>query len=83
MEIFLPTFHHWSFGNNWSGSCGKVRFFVTTSKEDMLAQVWDQDVCHELAEIKAEARFEVTQEGLDAMRGWLLEQIAALSRDFS
>ena len=73
-ELFLPTLAHWKFGNNWSGSCGKLRFFVTTSEDSMLVEVWDEDVCRELAQIKESAQFEVSQQGLDAMQAWLEEE---------
>ena len=77
-ELFLPTLAHWKFENNWSGSCGALRFFVTTSEESMLAEVWNEDVCRELAQIRDSAQFEVSQEGLDAMRAWLEEQYCQL-----
>lgn len=75
-ELFLPSLAHWTYGNNWSGSAGAARFFVTTSAETMLAEVWDEDVCHELAQIRSSAEFPVTEDGLEEMRRWLLEQIA-------
>ena len=82
-ELFLPSLAHWTYGNNWSGSGGKVRFFVTTSTESMLAEVWDRDICHELAEIKESAEFPVTQEGLEEMRAWLMAQITVLGGTIS
>lgn len=84
-RIFLPTLPHWQFGNNWSGSAGKLRFFITTSdREDgqgkqMLAEVWDQDVCRELAQVLETQTFPCTQEGLETMRTWLEERAQQLS----
>ena len=37
----------------------------------MLVELWDQDVCRELAEITETKTFPVTQEGLDEMRAFL------------
>jgi len=82
-ELFLPTLAHWTYGNNWNGSAGKVRFFVTTSAETMLAEVWDEDVCRELAQIKESAEFPVTEEGIEEMRRWIVEQIMALGGTIS
>ena len=76
-EIFLPSLPHWEFGNFWSGSRGKVRFYITVSEgEDgrqMLAELWDRDVCRELADIRETRRFPCTQAGLDEMKAYLLE----------
>ena len=82
-DLFLPTFPHWKFGNDWSGSWGAVRFFVSTSGETMQIDVWDEDVCHELAQVKANETFSVTEEGLQEMRAWLETQIKALSDGFA
>ena len=82
-ELFLPTLAHWTYGNNWSGSAGQVRFFVTTSKENLLAEVWDEDVCYELAQIKGSAEFAVSEEGVEEMRAWFVKQITALGGTIS
>lgn len=82
-EIFLPTLPHWEFGNHWSGSKGGLRFYITNSevtdgtgakRRQLLAEVWTEDVCRELAQVTASETFPCTQEGLDAMRAWLEEQ---------
>lgn len=77
-ELFLPSPAHWTYGNNWSGSHGSTRFFVTTSSDSMLAEVWNEDVCHELATILDQAEFPVSEEGVEQMRVWLTEQISML-----
>ena len=77
-ELFLPTLPHWTFGNDWSGSCGALRFFITTSEQTMLAEVWDEDVCRELAQVRDSAQFEVSQQGLEEMRAWLEDQAGTL-----
>ncbi len=83
--FFLPTLPHWEFGNIWSGSRGKMRFFITTSDvegdekgKQMLAEIWTEDVCRELAHVLEEKTFPVTQQGLEDMSAWLLERARAL-----
>lgn len=70
-ELFLPSLSHWEFGNFWSGSKGDIRYYITVSDgengKQMLAEIWDQDVCRELAKITQTRTFPVTQEGLDEM----------------
>ena len=73
-ELFLPSLPHWTYENPWSGSYLKARYFVTVSDGAMHAKVWDQDISLEFADIKASSDFELTQEGLDEMRAWLVEQ---------
>ena len=79
-EIFLPTLPHWEFGNFWSGSAGKLRFYITVSNgesgKELLAELWTQDVCRELAQVEEERRFPCTQAGLDELRAWLSSQAA-------
>lgn len=76
-NVYLPSLSHWEFGNFWSGSKGKLRYYITVSDgeqgKEMLVELWDQDVCRELAEITETKTFPVTQEGLDAMRAFLEE----------
>ena len=85
--IFLPTLPHWQFGNDWSGSKGKLRFYIKTSKieeesgkshHEMLAEVWNEDVCRELATVLDSRTFQCTQEGLEAMNVWLVEKYQEL-----
>lgn len=81
-EIFLPTLPHWQFGNNWSGSAGRLRFFITVTdgegRKELAAELWTQDVCRELAQVEEEGSFPCTQEGLDELRAWLGERSAEL-----
>jgi len=78
-ELFLPTLPHWTYENPWSGSYLKVRYFITVSDGAMHVDLWDQDISHEFADVKVNRDFELTQEGLDAMRAWLIEQIDLLN----
>ena len=86
-EIFLPTLPHWQFGNDWSGSKGEMRFAVKNaqikdenggSHQELLVEVWNEDVCRELATVLDTHTFQCTQEDLEAMNTWLLEKYREL-----
>lgn len=74
-ELFLPSLPHWEFGNFWSGSKDGTRYYITVSDgeqgKQMLVELWEKDVCRELADITETRTFPVTQEGLDEMRAFL------------
>lgn len=72
-QVFLPSLPHWQFGNFWSGSRGKLRFYITVvdGGGGLLLELWNQDVCRELAELTQTKTFPCTQEGLDEMRDFL------------
>ena len=74
IELFLPSLPHWTYENPWSGSYRKVRYYITVADGEMKADIWLEDISHELAEITVTKSFPLTQEGLDEMRGWLIEQ---------
>jgi len=87
--IFLPTLPHWQFGNHWAGSRGGLRFFVNnrqveqedgSKRRELFTEIWDQDVCRELAQVIDSRSFDCTQEGLDAMTAWLEERYNQLGR---
>ena len=59
-ELFLPTLPHWTYENPWSGSYQKVRYFITVSDGAMHADLWDQDISREFAEVKVHGDFELT-----------------------
>ena len=80
-EIFLPSLPHWEFGNFWSGSRGKARFYITVTEgpdgKQMKTELWDQDVCRELADVIETRTFPCTREGLDEMKAYLEESTSA------
>lgn len=73
--IFLPSLPHWEFGNFWSGSRRGLRFYITVSDgengKEMQLELWDQDVCRELAQIIETKTFPCTQAGLEELKGYL------------
>lgn len=66
-------------GNRFAGShsvSGKViRYRVDPDRENeqLAAWCWLEDLCFEKAKDKEEARFPLTQEGLDSLLDWLRE----------
>lgn len=86
--IFLPTLPHWQFGNDWTGSKERMRFYIKPVEieaedggkhRELLAEVWHEDVCRELATVLDSQTFPCTQEGLDAVTGWLTQKYQALA----
>ena len=73
-ELFLPTLSSMEYGNVWTGSRGARRFRIVPQDGTMTAQVWTGPLCYELSQVEAQAAFPISQEGLDQLRGWLLEQ---------
>ena len=86
-EIYLPTLHWFAMKNPFTGSCGEFRFRVipavnmATAKEvdfensSLQAQFWHGPFCYEKSTVEAERSFPMTEEGLEQMRSWLLENI--------
>lgn len=86
-DIFLPTLHTFAMDNEFTGSCGALRFKIVpqvvklTQKEvDMekstiLAKVWRGEKCYELSEIEDEATFPMSDEGRADLKRWLESKI--------
>ena len=86
-EIYIPTLHSFAMDNEFTGSCGEFRFKISPivkriSKKEVdlenssiLAQYWHGPFCYEKSEIEGEATFPMSQEGRDAMKAWLEENV--------
>ena len=72
-EIFIPTMLFWENGNTWYGSLGNTRFYAAPQEEQIHVQQWRGPLTKELSEIKAEADFPLSEEGLAEMTAWLEE----------
>ena len=70
-DIFLPTLHSFENHNNFSGSCGPLRFYLYPQETTILAKIWHGIFCIEKSEIEAEQEFPMTQEGIEELRAWL------------
>ena len=47
----LRPFDFFSNRNTYTGSAGRLRYLVSPGEETLDVQVWNQDVCFELAQI--------------------------------
>ena len=88
-EIFLPTLHTFAMKNEFTGSCGELRFKIvpnvvkseTNPKEvdmaqsSIFAQFWHGKFCYEKSEMEGEQTFPMSEEGRLAMKAWLESQV--------
>ncbi|MBE6946270.1 MAG: hypothetical protein E7459_09320 [Ruminococcaceae bacterium] len=86
-EVFIPTLHTFAMNNIFTGSLGLLRFRIApnivmaTPKEvnmeesSITAQFWHGIYCYEKSEMEGEETFPMTEEGRQAMKRWLEEQI--------
>ena len=70
----LRPFDFFSNRNTYTGSDGRLRYLISPGEETLDVQVWNQDVCFELAQILESASFPLSPEGLAETRVWLAEQ---------
>ena len=86
-EVFLPTLHWFAMKNPFTGSCGDFRFKVVpnvvmaTPKEvdfaasSIHAEYWHGPFCYEKSKMEGEADFPMSEEGRQALKKWLEENI--------
>ena len=86
-ELYIPTLHSFAMGNQFTGSCGEFRFKITpavvnaTAKEvdfeqsSIRVEFWHGPFCYEKSTIEAEKIFPMSDEGRNAMKVWLEENI--------
>ena len=86
-ELFLPTLHTFAMNNIFTGSCGLFRFrakpnvIMATAKEvdfeqsTIHVEFWHGLYCYEKSTMEAEKTFPMTEEGRQAMKQWLEENI--------
>lgn len=86
-EIFVPTLHTFAMGNSFTGSCGMLRFkavpevVMKTAKEvdmeasSITAEYWHGLFCYEKSEMEDRKTFPMSEEGRQAMKAWLEENI--------
>ena len=72
-EIFLPTLRSFTNNNTFSGSCGPLRFMLTPKLDGSVitAQIWHGPFCLEKSTIEETRDFPLTEEGREALLGWL------------
>ena len=86
-DIFLPTLHTFAMNNIFTGSYGLLRFKIKpnvvmlTPKEvdfensTIFAQLWHGQLCYEKSQMEQEATFPMSEEGRQALKSWLEENI--------
>ncbi len=86
-EIFLPTLHTFAMNNIFTGSSGAFRFRaepqvvmknakeVDFAQSTIKAEFWHGLLCYELSIMEGEQVFPMTEEGKEAMKQWLTENI--------
>lgn len=80
-EFFMPTLSHFENDNGWSGSRGRMCYQIERPKEGKVRVVtWYGPFCRNYAQQEAEAEFEVSEEGRQAMIDWLLAQAEEMTQ---
>ena len=86
-EIFLPTLHTFAMKNTFTGSCGALRFkivpkveMLTPKEVDMenssiFAEYWHGPLCYEKSEMEGQATFPMSEEGRQALKNWLEDNV--------
>ena len=79
-DLYLPGLSHFANDNGWSGSRGLLRYEVERPQEGRVRTViWQGPFARRYAPIEEEAVFDVSEEGLAALRAWLLERAEAMN----
>lgn len=76
-EIFdVPAINYFTSNNDYLGSWkSNFRYKISNTDGKIKSEIWNEDVCFELAEITCEKEFELTPEGLTECIKWLYSQI--------
>ena len=87
VDIYIPTLLTFANNNIFTGSCGAMRFRIVpnivmaTPKEvdmeasSMNVELWHGEKCYELSEMEQAQTFPLSEEGRQAMKSWLEENI--------
>ena len=77
-EFYLPVLSHFENDNGWSGSRGLLCYEIEKPREGtMHVVIWQGPFCRSYARQEGEADFPVSEEGVAALRAWLLERADA------
>lgn len=87
-ELFIPTLHTFAMNNIFTGSCGAFRFRakpevvkiegskeVDFTKSAIVAEFWHGPLCYEKSQMEGREVFPMSEEGRNAMKAWLEENI--------
>lgn len=71
-DFDIPRLYYFESGNDFTGSRGNFNYRIDPG-EELKVSTWTGFICSELAEKKTEKSFPMTEEGFQAMLGWLGE----------
>ena len=86
-DLYIPNLHTFAMENPFTGSCGEFRFKINpevakiTPKEvdfansTLKAWYWHGPFCFEKSEMEGEQTFPLSEEGREALKSWLEENI--------
>ena len=86
-DIYIPTLHTFAMKNEFTGSCGMLRFKIKPSvematpkevdfeKSSITAEYWHGIFCYEKSEVEGKETFPMTEEGRLTMKSWLEAQV--------
>ena len=86
-DIYLPTLHAFAMKNDFTGSCGMLRFkihpnvvMLTAKEVDMenstiFSELWHCPLCYEMSQMEKEATFPMSEEGRQDLKTWLESNI--------
>ena len=70
-EVYdVPQYSYFEFGNNFTGSYGKLSYKITPAS-DFTVKIWHSRLCSDLAEMEEEQKFPMTKDGFHEMLRWL------------
>ena len=81
-ELFLPVLSHFENNNFWTASGGALRYRVdpdTGENPRLTAVVWEGPWSLRDSRVEEEKDFPLSEEGLDALRAWLLDWQARMN----
>lgn len=79
-EFYLPVLSHFENDNGWSGSRGLLCYEIEKPREGtMHVVIWQGPFCRSYARQEGETDFPVSEEGVAALRAWLLERADAMN----
>ena len=81
MNLYLPTLTHWLHRNQWTGSLGKAQYYILPRPDEdiMDAELWLGPLSRPLCVVDVQASFPITDDGVEALRQWLIEQSALIN----
>ena len=86
-ELFIPTLHTFAMNNIYTGSCGTFRFRIEPQvhkasakevdfeKSSIHVEYWHGPFCYEKSQMEGQATFPMSEEGRQAMKAYLEENI--------